>query len=45
MNKEMTADQAKALYNYMVVYQDHSYGVHNPSYIRALLNNSIALVE
>lgn len=36
-----TADQAKAVYNYMVVYQDHSYGVHNPSYIRALLNNSI----
>jgi hypothetical protein len=43
-NMTMTASQAKALYNYMVVYQDHSYGVHNPSYVRALLNNSIDLI-
>ncbi|MDA3890741.1 MAG: hypothetical protein PF517_03650 [Salinivirgaceae bacterium] len=40
-----TADEAKALWNYMVVYQDHSYGTHNPSYIKKLLDNSIALVE
>ena len=40
-----TADQAKAVYNYMVVYADHSYGVHNPSYIRALLNNSIGALK
>lgn len=38
----ISADEAKAVYNYMVVYQDHSYGAHNPTYIRALLNNSIA---
>ncbi|MFC2151590.1 hypothetical protein ACFLSE_03610 [Bacteroidota bacterium] len=37
----VTAAQARAVYNYMVVYQDHSYGVHNPSYVRALLNNSL----
>jgi len=43
-NATMSADEAKALYNYMVVYQDHSYGAHNPTYIRALLNNSIALL-
>jgi hypothetical protein len=43
-NMTMTADQAKGVYNYMVVYQDHSYGVHNPTYIRALLNNSLDLV-
>lgn len=40
----ITATQARALWNYMVVYQTHGYGVHNPSYIRALLTNSIAAV-
>lgn len=40
-----TAAEAQALWNYMVVYQDHSYGVHNPRYIKTLLSNSIALVE
>lgn len=44
-NGTFTADEAKALWNYMVVYQDHSYGVHNPSYIKKLLDNSIALVK
>lgn len=44
-NAEMSADLAKALWNYMVVYQDHSYGTHNPGYTRALLNNSIALIK
>lgn len=39
------ANESKAVWNYMVVYQDHSYGVHNPGYTRALLNNSIALVN
>lgn len=45
VNGTFSADEAKALWNYMVVYQDHSYGVHNPSYIKKLLDNSIALVE
>lgn len=41
----INAKQAKALWNYQVVYEDHSYGVHNPSYIKKLLNNSIDLVK
>lgn len=36
-----TAAQMRGVWNYMVVYQDHSYGLHNPTYIRALLANSI----
>lgn len=36
-----TAEQAKGVYNYMVVYQDHSKGVHNAKYMEALLQNSI----
>ena len=40
-----TADQAKAVYNYMVVYQDHSKGVHNKKYIQALLTNSTEAVQ
>lgn len=35
-----SAAQARAVWNYMTVYQDHSYGTHNPAYIRALLANS-----
>lgn len=41
-SKKVSAKQARAVYNYMVVYSDHSYGVHNPSYVKALLNNTIA---
>ena len=37
----VTAAQSKGIWNYMTAYQDHSYGVHNPSYMRALLQNSI----
>ncbi len=33
---------AKAVYNYRFLYQDHSYGLHNPTYAKALMNNSIA---
>ncbi len=36
---------ARAVFNYMVVYEDHSYGTHNPSYIKALLKNTIADVQ
>jgi hypothetical protein len=38
---DVSANEARAVYNYMVVAEDHSYGVHNPSYIRALLNNTL----
>jgi hypothetical protein len=37
-----TADQAGVLMNYILVLKDHSYGVHNPTYVKALLTNSIA---
>lgn len=33
---------AKAYWNWRYVYQDHSYGVHNPKYAEALLKNTIA---
>lgn len=32
---------AGALFNYRLVYGDHSNGVHNPAYVKALLKNSI----
>lgn len=36
----VSAALGRGVWNYMTVYQDHSYGVHNPSYIRTLLANS-----
>lgn len=32
---------AGALFNYRLIYGDHSNGIHNPSYTKALLKNSI----
>ncbi len=40
----VTADQARAIWNYMVSYQDHSYGMHNPTYMRTLLENTKTLL-
>lgn len=37
--------QAAALYNYRFIYADHSYGIHNPKYIVAVLKNSIAALD
>jgi hypothetical protein len=37
----LAVDIAGALWNYRLVYYDHSHGVHNPRYIKALLTNSI----
>lgn len=34
-----------ALYNYRWVYADHSYGIHNPKYITAVLKNSISALD
>ena len=39
---DVTADQARALWNYMVAYQDHSYGTHNPAYMKKLMGNTKA---
>ena len=36
-------DQAGALYNYEMISDDRSEGVHNPKYIEALLRNSIGV--
>lgn len=33
---------AKAVFNYRFLYQDHSYGLHNPTFAKAIMNNSIA---
>lgn len=37
----ITVDQAAALYNYLYVMEDRSMGIHNPTYAKALLQNSI----
>lgn len=42
---EYPAEVADAYWNYRFVYYDHSKGVHNPAYTRALLNNSIKALE
>ena len=36
---------ADAYWNYRFVYYDHSHGVHNPAYTRALLKNSIEALQ
>lgn len=36
-----TADEAGAIWNYLMVHYDRSAGVHNPNYIRDLLQSSI----
>ncbi len=41
----LTNDVAGAMFNYLLVYDDGSLGVHNPRYIKALLENSIAVFE
>jgi hypothetical protein len=42
--QDISADQAKALWNYKVAYEDKSHGIHAPRYIKALLDNSIELI-
>jgi len=34
-----------AMFNHRYLYQDHSHGMHNPGYAKALLQNSIEAVE
>jgi hypothetical protein len=38
----MTADQAGAVLNYLMILEDRSDGVHNPDYAEALLQNTLA---
>jgi hypothetical protein len=41
---DLSADQAKALWNYKLAVEDKSLGLHAPTYMKALLDNSIALI-
>lgn len=43
--RTVTAKQAKAIYNFKCVYEDYSYGVHNPDYIKAVLENAKAIIN
>ncbi|MDF1573440.1 MAG: hypothetical protein P1P82_17665 [Bacteroidales bacterium] len=38
-------DESKAFFNWIGIEEDRSHGVHNPTYIKALLENSIAAVQ
>ena len=42
---EINGTLTAALFNHRYLYQDHSHGMHNPGYARALLQNSIEAVE
>lgn len=42
-NTTTTNVKAGALFNYFLTYEDGSFGVHNPKYIKTLLENSIAV--
>jgi formate-dependent nitrite reductase cytochrome c552 subunit len=44
-NVDYPTEVADAYWNYRFVYYDHSKGVHNPAYARALLKNSIEALE
>lgn len=39
------AEIAAAVWNFRHIYQDHSFGVHNPAYTRALLDAGLAAVQ
>jgi hypothetical protein len=41
----VTPDQAKAAYIYLCVYEDHSFGIHNPEYVIAQLQSAIAYMS
>ncbi len=43
--QEMTADQAGGILNYNMAREDKSSGIHNFTYVKALLNNSIESLE
>ncbi len=43
--QEWPANLAAAFVNWKLVLKDHSYGVHNPTYIKALLENTIDAIK
>jgi hypothetical protein len=42
---DYTEKAAGALWNYRVIYQDSSSGVHNPKYVKALLESALAALK
>ena len=42
---EINGTLTAALFNHRYLYQDHSHGMHNPGYARALLQNSLEAVQ
>lgn len=40
-----TRDEFSAFWNYMTVVEDRSHGVHNPAYVKALLDNSLEVLQ
>ena len=40
-----TITEAEAAWNYLLVMEDASGGIHNPNYVKALINNSIEALE
>ncbi len=40
-----TEEQAGAAWNWMIVYEDNSRGIHNPSWIKAILEKGIELMQ
>ena len=40
-----TEEQAGALWNWLIVYEDNSLGIHNPSWIEAILEKGIELMQ
>ena len=45
MNSALSETQSKASYNYYFILKDGTWGVHNPVYIRQLLEDSILALE
>lgn len=41
----VSADLGRCVFNYLIIAEDQSLGVHNPTYINALLDNTITLAE
>ncbi|MGB5263343.1 MAG: hypothetical protein WBN28_07055, partial [Lutimonas sp.] len=41
----VSAQDASAIWNYKTLYEDQSHGIHNPTYTRALLKNSIEALQ
>ena len=37
----LISDEAGAIFNYLIVSEDESFGIHNPLYIVALLTNTL----